>query len=192
MKHELRVGMPAPDFELMGLDGHPVKLSDCRGRKLLLAFLRNARCAVCNLWVHETSRLAVPWRDRGLSVIAVFESSADKLRAQFEGREPAIAIAADPDGRAHELFGSRSEPERVQAVVSSGSGEAALRRAAAAGFAPEHEDGANFFRIPVEILVDASGVVRVIHRANEVVNHMPRSVIEDFLASGPRDSIGAA
>ncbi len=32
----LEVGQPVPDFELPSLDGRPVKLSDYRGKKLLV------------------------------------------------------------------------------------------------------------------------------------------------------------
>ena len=34
--HELKIGEPVPDFTLFALDGHAVKLSDYRGKKLLV------------------------------------------------------------------------------------------------------------------------------------------------------------
>ena len=35
------VGSPLPDFTMPDLDGHPVRLSDFRGKKLLLTFERS-------------------------------------------------------------------------------------------------------------------------------------------------------
>lgn len=176
----LDVGMKAPALGLEGLHG-PFRLSDLEGRKVLLSFLRNAKCAVCNLWVHETAKTAADWRDRGLEVVAVFEAPLENLRAQFEGRDVPFAILADPDGRAHDAFGSRVDRARVEQVVASGSGEAALARAAAAGFVPTTEEGSNFFRIPAELLIDEHGVIRAIHSADSVVDHMPKERIQTFL-----------
>lgn len=181
MMNDLRAGMAAPDFDLEALDGKRVRLADLRGRKVLISLLRNAKCAVCNLWVHETAEVAGAWRARGLEVIAVFESTADKLHAQFEERMPSFSVVADPDGRVHDLFGSREDPERVQQIMVSGIGEPALRRAAAAGFEPTMEEGANFVRIPAEVLIDARGQVGVVHHADNIINHLSREVIESFL-----------
>lgn len=37
---KISVNTPAPDFELTGLTGQPVRLSDFRGRNVLLVFNR--------------------------------------------------------------------------------------------------------------------------------------------------------
>jgi peroxiredoxin len=37
------VGSPAPDFELTGTDGKPVRLSEFRGSPVVLVFLRGFR-----------------------------------------------------------------------------------------------------------------------------------------------------
>jgi peroxiredoxin Q/BCP len=185
MKDELRAGIPAPDFDLEGLDGKRLRLSDLRGKRVLVSLLRNAKCAVCNLWVHETAKVAADWRARGLEVVAVFESSAATLRTQFAGREPPFAVLADPDGRVHELFGSYDDPQRIQEIMASGVGEPALRRAAAAGFAPAMEEGSNFARIPAEVLIDAHGRVGVVHTAASVVDHLEQEAIERFVEATP-------
>jgi peroxiredoxin Q/BCP len=178
--HTLAVGAPAPDLALEALTGHTLRLSDLRGRKVLLAFLRNAGCAVCNLWVARTDARAARWRESGLEVVAVFESSADKLRAQFEGRTPALHVLADPDGVAHDAYGSRTDPERVAAVIASGSAEEALRRAESAGFPVRREEGANFFRLPAEVLVREDGTIALAHVAEEIADHLDAALVDRF------------
>ncbi|MFO0686448.1 MAG: redoxin domain-containing protein [Sandaracinus sp.] len=173
-------GALAPQFTLESLDGSSRSLASFRGRRVLLAFLRNARCAVCNLWVHQTAHRAPAWAEAGLDVVTVFESSASRLRAQFDARRPPFAVLADPDGAVHEAYGSRSDPERVAAVVQSGAGEHALARAAEAGFAAVQEEGANFFRLPAEVLVDAYGRVARVHIAEAVVDHLSPDEIDAF------------
>jgi peroxiredoxin len=170
----------ASPFSLEALDGRRVTLEAHRGRRVLLAFLRNAQCAVCNLWVHTTEKHAAAWRQDGLDVIAVFESSAERLKGQFAEWKPSFAVLADPDGAVHDAYGSRTDPARVQQVVESGIAHEALARANAAGFPTIREEGSNFFRLPAEILVDEAGMIAMSHVAEDVGNHLPDEVITAF------------
>jgi thioredoxin-dependent peroxiredoxin len=182
--HPLVIGEKAPDFALENLAGETVHLAQFAGKKVLLSFLRNAECAICNLWVATTTKRAPDWRAHGLEVIAVFESSVEKLRTQFEGRLPPFQVLADPDGSVHDTFGSRTDPERVQAIIASGAADAALVRAAAAGFLPRREAGANFFRLPAEILLEKDGRLVAVQVAEGVADHLDSDVVTRFAAAG--------
>lgn len=175
---------PAPLFSLVDLDGRSVRLADHRGRRVLVALLRNAQCAVCNLWVHTTAKHAAGWQAQGLDVIAVFESSAERLRAQFDGHRPPFAVLADPDGAVHEAYGSRSDAARVQQIAQSGAAAPALARAAEAGFPTIQEEGSNFFRLPAEVLVDVGGEIALAHVAEDVVSHLPAELVGRFAREG--------
>jgi thioredoxin-dependent peroxiredoxin len=177
------LGASAPPFSLESLAGGRTSLESYRGRRVLLSFLRNAQCAVCNLWVHEASLRAPAWRDAGLDVIAVFESTSARLRAQFAERKPPFPILADPDGSVHEAYGARSDPARIAHVVEQGLGKAALARAQEAGFPAIQEEGANFFRLPAEVLIEVNGTVAHVHIAENVVDHMPLRDIEAFIGA---------
>jgi peroxiredoxin len=183
----LAPGALAPSFLLPSIDGPLHTLEAHRGRRVLLAFLRNARCAVCNLWVRQTARRAAAWREAGLDVIVVFESTPEALRAQFAEWAPPFVVLADADGRVHDAFGSRSDAARVREVVQSGAGAAALARAEAEGIAVVHEDGANFFRLPAEVLVERDGTIARLHVAEDVANHLDPAEIDAFarLAAAP-------
>lgn len=182
---KLALGSRIPSFTLLDLDGHPVTVGPGSGRKLLLSFLRNAQCAVCNLWVATAGRRAPGWHTLGLDVVAIFESSPEKLRAELQHRSPPFPVLADPDGRWHEVFSSRTDAARIEQVIQSGHGEAALARAAAEGFVPRREAGANFFRIPSEILVAADGTAALVHVAENLDDHLDPDRVERF-ARGDR------
>lgn len=184
----LQIDAVAPDFALSGLGHATFRLADLRGKKVLLSFLRNAQCAICNLWVATAIRRAPEWRAAGLEVVAIFESTVEKLATQFEGRVPPFAVLADPEGTLHETFQSRTDPARVTAIASSAASAEALERAARAGFQPRREDGANFFRIPSEILIRADGTIALIHVAEDLANHLDPEVVTRFArgASSPR------
>jgi thioredoxin-dependent peroxiredoxin len=180
----LVVGAKAPAFSLVSLDGRTVSLADFQGRRLLLAFLRNAKCAVCNLWVHDTARRAAEWRSHGLDVLAVFEARRDRLQAQFADMPPPFSVLADPDGAVHDDYGSRNDPARIDHVVSSGSAGETIARAAAAGFPLIKEVDSNFARLPAEVLIDESGCVARIHVAASIVDHLPAAEIDAFARRG--------
>jgi thioredoxin-dependent peroxiredoxin len=179
--NKVSIGMKAPDFTLPSIDGRSISLSQKRGNKVLISLLRNARCAICNLWVANAIKLAPAWEQSGLQILAVFESSTEKLKEQFKGRAPGFPVLADSDGAVHEVFGSYNDPSRVNEVVSKGLADEAMKRAAANGFAPTMEDGANFFRIPSEVLVDEDGIVRAVHHADQIFNHMDLEIVRRFL-----------
>jgi methylamine dehydrogenase accessory protein MauD len=78
----LRVGAPAPDFELPGLDGVPVTLDQLRapGRPVLLLFT-DPGCGPCNALLPEVGS----WqRERNLTIAVVSRGGAEANRAKCE------------------------------------------------------------------------------------------------------------
>ena len=68
--HHKMVGTPAPDFELNDLDGSKVRLSDYRGRPVLLSFWA-VGCPPCQLEAPQLSQFAELYAKDGLGVLAV-------------------------------------------------------------------------------------------------------------------------
>ncbi len=85
---KLQHGMSAPAFETLDLFGNPISLVAYRGHPLLLSFLRNAACALCNLRVHQLIERHADFQRAGLAVVVVFESPAAAMR---ELRQPGRA-----------------------------------------------------------------------------------------------------
>lgn len=66
----LEAGQRAPDFELAGLDGKPLRLSDLRGRPVLLNFWATW-CGPCRQEMPLLQETAERYADRGLAVVGV-------------------------------------------------------------------------------------------------------------------------
>jgi peroxiredoxin Q/BCP len=50
---KLSAGTTSPNFETQDIYGNPVRLSDYRGKKIVLGFFRNVNCPFCNMRVHQ-------------------------------------------------------------------------------------------------------------------------------------------
>lgn len=182
MNHPLQQGQIAPSFRVLDLDGRPVSLDDYRGRKVLLVFLRNAACALCNLRVHQMIGKHEEWKKRGLEIVAVFESPEANMRAGVGSQRASFPLVADPEARLYELYGVETSEEKTNATIADASTKSFIAEAAAAGFALTHEEGSNFHRIPAEFLIDEQGVVAEAHYGRLITDHLPLSAIDRFAA----------
>jgi peroxiredoxin len=83
----LSKGQPAPDFQLKDVDGHVVKLSDFKGKVVVLNFWA-MWCGHCVLELPDFVELERKYKERGLEVIGV---TADDYARLYQG-----ALSPDP------------------------------------------------------------------------------------------------
>jgi peroxiredoxin len=100
---------PAPDFELTALDGQQVKLSDFRGRPVVLAFFAVA-CGPCRAEAPHLSELAERYAGEGLVVLAVNawdeDEPAVRRFANDHGLKQRILLYGQEVGELYGLNGS--------------------------------------------------------------------------------------
>ena len=173
-------GQKALDFTAKTIDGKTFKLSDFKGQKIFLSFYRNGACALCNLRVHEISQRQTDFDRAGIKIIAVFESSIEDMKP-YVGTQPlAFTLLSDPDAKLYAMYGIKNSPEAVDQVLKSGSAAGRVAEADAAGFKLTPQEGANFFRIPAEVLIDETFNVVKIHHCNKLIDHLPLESILKF------------
>ncbi|MEW9702524.1 peroxiredoxin family protein [Paenibacillus sp. SI8] len=180
MRNPLSPGVAAPDFTFIGVDGSSLYLSNLRGRKVLLVFLRNAACALCNLRVRHFIRRYKEWHLQGLEVVAVFESPQSNMSLYVSRQEAPFALIADPLAELYDLYGVEVSEEKLQATIADSNTHVFVAEAEAEGFALTPEEGSNMNRIPAEFLIDENGIIQVAHYGRLVTDHMPLEVIDRF------------
>jgi cytochrome c biogenesis protein CcmG/thiol:disulfide interchange protein DsbE len=106
------VGAPAPDFQLVSLDGTKVRLSNYRGRPVLVNFSQTW-CGPCQAELPGLQELSVDQGPFGLEVLVVDseEPEAD-VRSFHEAMAPTFHVLLDPEGEVEDLY-------RIQAYPTS-------------------------------------------------------------------------
>jgi len=66
----IKIGMPAPDFTLMGIDGNDVQLSRLKGSIVLLQFF-NTDCRSCVAEMPLIRKVFNEWKDKGLLLFSI-------------------------------------------------------------------------------------------------------------------------
>ena len=105
-------GKPAPDFELPSDSGERVRLSDFRGRPVVLYFYPKSDTPGCTAQACGIRDAWSEFRQRGAAVLGV---SADEQAAQARFREKyglPFPILADPEHEAGGPYGVEKENSR--------------------------------------------------------------------------------
>ncbi|TVY03193.1 thioredoxin-dependent thiol peroxidase [Cohnella terricola] len=106
-----RIGQPAPDFELPATNGGTVRLSDYRGRKVVLYFYPKDMTAACT---QESCDFRDATPDFGRLNATVLGISTDELKRHYkfiEKYELPFPLLSDPEHRVCELYGVWQEKQ---------------------------------------------------------------------------------
>ena len=122
MSH-LNVGDSAPEFSLVNQEGNPVKLSDFKGKKLLLYFYPKADTPGCTKQACSIRDARTELADLGVAAIGI---SPDKPGAQkkFDGKYGlGFPLLSDSDHAAAEAYGAWGEKvmygKKSQGIIRS-------------------------------------------------------------------------
>lgn len=99
-----KVGEPAPDFALPTPDGETVRLSDLRGRPVLLNFWATW-CPPCKIEMPDIEALYQKYKDQGFTVIAIDQQeSAEAVQKYFDEMGLSFQPVIDSSGEIFSLY----------------------------------------------------------------------------------------
>lgn len=108
----LDLGAPAPDFTLKNQDGKDVKLSDYKGRIVVLQWL-DPRCPFVQRHYEADTfvNLDNKWSQKGVVHLAIHTGGSVERNKQFHERQKLkFDVLADPDGAVAKKYGAKTAP----------------------------------------------------------------------------------
>src|SRR5213594_3124239 len=102
-------GKPAPDFELTSDNGETVRLSDFRGKPVVLYFYPKDDTPGCTTEACEFRDAYDVYRERGIEILGVSPddvASHEKFKSKYE---LPFTLLADPEHKTAEAYGVWSE-----------------------------------------------------------------------------------
>ncbi len=78
--HQLKIGDPAPEFSLIGVDGKTYTLGDFKEANLLMVIFTSNHCPYCHAMEGRLAKLIADTKGRGLAVVAINPNHPDALR----------------------------------------------------------------------------------------------------------------
>jgi peroxiredoxin len=169
----------APAFTIKDVNGKEVNLSDYKGRKVLLTFFRNAGCPVCNLRMHELLAQAPAFERKGLTVIAVYESTAQNMKQYTEDQSIPFVMIPDANRQLYSLYaiersGRKAFASMFHGVIGkAGRGKKLFKR--------KIEQDGHKTTIGADFLIDEHGKVAMAHYGRYICDHLPLNEIDTFL-----------
>lgn len=104
----LRVGDAAPDFALPDGDGREWRLSEQRGRVVVLLFYPGDETPVCTKQMCSVRDNWDEYARTGAEVVGISTNSVESHRGFAAHHRLPLRLLADTEGRVRELYGARS------------------------------------------------------------------------------------
>lgn len=109
----LFIGQEVDDFEVSDLAGNTYRLSDYRGRKIVVLVEWSASCSVSRLYVSYLNGFYEAYKSRGVVVLAVDSHAWDtdeRIRWASEQQPLRFPLLRDEDGEVAKLLGTSTTP----------------------------------------------------------------------------------
>jgi len=136
---------------------------------------------MCNLQVHKLIAKYEDYQQKGMDMVAIFESPRANL-LQYVGKQDApFPIVGDPEAHLYDLYGIETSEEKVKATMADPKTPGRVQEAAAAGFNLTEEPGSNFYRIPADFLIDPDGIIREAFYSERVGEHLDLALVDAHL-----------
>lgn len=181
---KLSAGTRALDFEAKDIYGNQFRLSDYRGKKIVLGFFRNVNCPFCNMRVHQLMKMREKMDEHNTRMIIFFESDPKViLRSSFHQQISPIPLIGDPEKQVYSQWGvERSMMKMVKTMMSSANRQA-VKEGQQLGLPKEKDKDASMDLVPADFLIDENFIIQKAHYGSNLNDHVDLQLIREFVFS---------
>jgi len=173
---QIELGQQAPDFEVFDVHGERYSLETLRGKNILLSFFRDATCPFCNLRVYELTKKYPELKEKGLVMLAFFNSPKDRI-IRFVGKKSRpFPMIADPEKDIYKLYSVRSSIMGLMMGMTTRIPR--LIKAMMLGFPPSMRG--DMTQMPADFLIGPDLKVKGIYYGKDLADHIPIRILETF------------
>ncbi len=168
------------ELTLPNIDGSEFNIESVRGKRFLLSFYRFASCPFCNLRIHQLVN-KFDELPGDFEMVAIFDSPLDNLQRFTNEHHAPFPILADEANTYYRKFGVqrsllgvlKGAVLRMPTVMYAMFGK---------GYIPWAVKG-SMTTMPLDILVDESGIVQFAYYGKDEGDHMPFDQVKEFAES---------
>jgi peroxiredoxin Q/BCP len=102
------INSPAPDFSLPDGNGNSWRLSDHRGKVVVLLFYPGDETPICTAQLCSVRDRWEDYLETGAEVVGISKDSVDSHRKFAENHELPLSLLSDSNGEVSQLYGARS------------------------------------------------------------------------------------
>lgn len=181
----LQTGQPAKPFAAQDINGNAIALDDYRARPLLISFFRSASCTLCGLQVWYLAQQYLRWRQQGLQMLAVFESTDAMTRQYINNQRLPFPVIADPDKNLFRLYDIESSWRAfIQGIPRYAVSLVQARRKGITRWWPEIHP-----RLPADFLIAPDQTIYYVNYGKNMADRIPAEVVEGYLAQIQQRSV---
>ncbi|UTA46944.1 peroxiredoxin family protein [Simiduia sp. 21SJ11W-1] len=160
-------------------DNH-FSLKKFRGKRVLLAFFRDAACPFCHLRVYEITQNYHKWQKQNLEVVAVFSDTKEQVKRFVTQHPRPFTILADPNLKLYNHFGvETSGAALLKALLFK---LPRIVRGFFLGAKPSNNPHVTL--VPADFLFNEAGVLEHAWYGNNTSDHLPLADIQQYVNEG--------
>ncbi len=178
-KNKLKEDQAAYLFSVKDVNGDSLRLSDFRGKKILLTFNRNVGCPVCNLRFHELQEESEYFKEKELVILSVYESSAENMKIYLINEKPYAKMIPNPDQNLYVLY--NVERSNVKFIKSIFFDVIKKRKQGEKLFKSKINSDGNTNRISADFMIDEKGNIIRAYYGKYVGDHLSIEEINNLI-----------
>jgi peroxiredoxin len=177
---KLKTGDDAIDFTAVDIYGKEVKLSDYKGKKIILGFYRNVTCPFCNRRIHQILSQSTRLKESGIQMLFIFESNNKKLsESSFHQGISPFPLIGNPERDIYKQYGVENSLFGVVKTVFVSSFFKAVKDVKPLNL-PTQDKEASSSLMPADFLIDEHFKIVKAHYGTHMDDHIPIEEIKDF------------